>query len=120
MPAGLAPVFDAEEGVLRAIYRDASGAEVMVAVSDEELEFSDVTDEQGGRRAPRPVDGPGDRGDRERPAGAGRPDRSRPPVDGGWYLQAQFPDGTTFVVEAPAAFTQAQVLQFAAQVTYTP
>jgi hypothetical protein len=38
----------------------------------------------------------------------------------GWYLQAQFPDGTTFVVQAPGAFTQDQVLEFAAQVTYTP
>ncbi len=31
----------------------------------------------------------------------------------GWYLQAQFPDGTTFVVQAPAAFTQDQLVAFA-------
>jgi hypothetical protein len=42
------------------------------------------------------------------------------PVDSGWYLQAQFPDGTTFVVQAPKAFTRAQVLAFAEDVTYTP
>jgi hypothetical protein len=41
------------------------------------------------------------------------------PLDSGWYLQAQFPDGTTFVVQAPAAFTQAEVQAFAAEVTYT-
>jgi len=45
-------------------------------------------------------------------------------VDGhfldGWYLQAQFADGTTFVLQAPGAFTQEQVLQLAASVTYTP
>ncbi|NEK84864.1 hypothetical protein GCU60_03655 [Blastococcus saxobsidens] len=38
----------------------------------------------------------------------------------GWYLQAQFPDGTTFVLQAPEAFTQEQVLEMAEQVTYTP
>lgn len=42
------------------------------------------------------------------------------PTDSGWYLQAQFPDGTTFVLQAPEAFTQEQVLAVAAQVTYTP
>jgi hypothetical protein len=42
------------------------------------------------------------------------------PMDSGWYLQAQFTDGTTFVVQAPAAFTQEEVLRFAAEVTYTP
>jgi hypothetical protein len=45
-------------------------------------------------------------------------------VDGhryeGWYLQAQFEDGTTFVVQAPEAFTQEQVVQMAEQVTYNP
>jgi hypothetical protein len=41
-------------------------------------------------------------------------------LDKGWYLQAQFADGTTFVVQAPAAFTQEQVLAFAAQVTHNP
>ena len=35
-------------------------------------------------------------------------------------LQAQFPDGTTFVVQAPDSFTQEQVLQLAETVTYTP
>lgn len=40
------------------------------------------------------------------------------PIDSGWYLRAQFPDGTTFVVQAPAAFTQEEVLRFAAEVTY--
>lgn len=38
----------------------------------------------------------------------------------GWYLQAQFADGTTFVVQAPEAFTQEQVLAMAEQVTYAP
>lgn len=38
----------------------------------------------------------------------------------GWYLQAQFPDGTTFVVQAPEAFTQEQVLAMAEQVTFNP
>ena len=42
------------------------------------------------------------------------------PMDSGWYLQAQFTDGTTFVVQAPAAFTQEEVLRFAGEVTYTP
>jgi hypothetical protein len=41
------------------------------------------------------------------------------PIDSGWFLQAQFPDGRTFVVQAPKAFAQDQVLAFAAQVTYT-
>jgi hypothetical protein len=45
-------------------------------------------------------------------------------VDGhryeGWYLQAQFPDGTTFVVQAPEAFTQEQVLELAESVTHNP
>jgi len=41
------------------------------------------------------------------------------PTDG-WYLQAQFGSSQAFVVQAPAAFTQQQVLAFAAQVTYTP
>ncbi|RZU33846.1 hypothetical protein [Blastococcus saxobsidens] len=45
-------------------------------------------------------------------------------VDGhryeGWYLQAQFEDGTTFVLQAPEAFTKEQVLQMAEQVTYHP
>jgi hypothetical protein len=40
------------------------------------------------------------------------------PRDRGWYLQAQFPDGTTFVVQAPEAFTQEQVVAFAEQVTH--
>jgi hypothetical protein len=37
-----------------------------------------------------------------------------------WYLQAQFADGTTFVVQAPESFTQEQVLQLARTVVYTP
>ncbi|WP_222195676.1 hypothetical protein [Modestobacter italicus] len=38
----------------------------------------------------------------------------------GWYLQAQFTDGTTFVLQVPDAFTQEQVLEFAEQVTHNP
>jgi RNA polymerase sigma factor (sigma-70 family) len=38
----------------------------------------------------------------------------------GWYLQARFPDGTTFVVQAPGALTREQVVKIAEQVTYTP
>ncbi|KQS73703.1 hypothetical protein [Modestobacter sp. Leaf380] len=38
----------------------------------------------------------------------------------GWYLQAQFPDGRTFVVQTPGALTRQQVLELAGQVTYTP
>ena len=38
----------------------------------------------------------------------------------GWYLQAQFEDGTTFVVQAPESFTQEQVLQMAETVVFTP
>lgn len=45
-------------------------------------------------------------------------------VDGhfldGWYLQAQFADGTTFVVQAPGAFTEEQLLRVAESVTYNP
>ena len=51
-----------------------------------------------------------------RPAQLVRTDNG--PRDRGWHLQAQFPDGTTFVVQAPEAFTQEQVLAFAAQVTH--
>jgi hypothetical protein len=54
----------------------------------------------------------------DRPAQLVRTDNG--PMDNGWFLQAQFPDGTTFVVQAPGAFTQDQVLEFAAQVTYSP
>lgn len=39
--------------------------------------------------------------------------------DQGWYLQAQFADGTTFVVQTPESFTRAQVIEFADQVTHT-
>jgi hypothetical protein len=42
------------------------------------------------------------------------------PTHFGWYLQAQFSDGTTFVIQAPETFTQDQVLQLADQVTYHP
>ena len=38
----------------------------------------------------------------------------------GWFLQAQFTDGTTFVVQAPGSFTQEQVLRTAEAVVYTP
>ena len=38
----------------------------------------------------------------------------------GWYLQARFPDGTVFVVQAPGNLTREQVVQVAEQVTYTP
>ncbi|SDO05098.1 hypothetical protein [Geodermatophilus sp. DSM 45219] len=38
----------------------------------------------------------------------------------GWYLQARFPDGTGFVVQAPGDLTREQVVQIAEQVTYTP
>lgn len=38
----------------------------------------------------------------------------------GWFLQARFADGTTFVVEAPGILTPEQVVQIADQVTYTP
>ena len=38
----------------------------------------------------------------------------------GWYLQARFPDGTVFVVQAPGDLTREQVVQVAEQVTYTP
>jgi hypothetical protein len=37
-----------------------------------------------------------------------------------WYLQAQFEDGTTFVLRAPESFTQEQVLQLAETVTFNP
>ncbi|WP_104525540.1 hypothetical protein [Blastococcus atacamensis] len=36
----------------------------------------------------------------------------------GWYLQAQFADGTTFTVQAPDAFTREQVVALAEQVTH--
>jgi hypothetical protein len=38
----------------------------------------------------------------------------------GWFLQARFADGTTFVVEAPGSLSREQVAQIANQVTYTP
>jgi hypothetical protein len=37
-----------------------------------------------------------------------------------WYLQAQFEDGTTFVLQVPDSFTEDQVLQLAETVTYNP
>jgi hypothetical protein len=45
---------------------------------------------------------------------------ARDAADNGWYLQSRFAGGQAFVVQAPAAFTQQQVLAVAAQVTYTP
>jgi hypothetical protein len=53
-----------------------------------------------------------------RPAQLVRTDNG--PRDRGWYLQAQFADGTTFVVQAPEAFTEDQVVAFADQVTHNP
>ncbi|MGY2077797.1 hypothetical protein [Blastococcus sp. SYSU DS0828] len=53
-----------------------------------------------------------------RPAALVRVDNG--PRDRGWFLQAQFEDGTTFTLQVPDAFTQEQVLQFAEQVTYHP
>ena len=41
------------------------------------------------------------------------------PTTNGWYLQAQFPDGTTFVVQAPASFTEADMLAVAGQVRHS-
>ena len=38
----------------------------------------------------------------------------------GWFLQAQFADGTTFVVQAPESFTQEQVLRMAEAVVHNP
>jgi hypothetical protein len=38
----------------------------------------------------------------------------------GWHLQAQFRDGTAFVVDAPGALTADEVADLAEQVTYTP
>ncbi|WP_164703218.1 hypothetical protein [Modestobacter sp. KNN46-3] len=38
----------------------------------------------------------------------------------GWFLQAQFTDGTTFTLQVPDAFTQEQVLEFAEQVKHRP
>ncbi|MDQ1663160.1 MAG: hypothetical protein QOJ68_3140 [Blastococcus sp.] len=42
------------------------------------------------------------------------------PTANGWFLQAQFPDGTTFVVQAPASFTEADMLAVAEQVRHNP
>ncbi|SEL27382.1 hypothetical protein SAMN04515665_110141 [Blastococcus sp. DSM 46786] len=53
-----------------------------------------------------------------RPAALVRVDNG--PRDRGWFLQAQFQDGTTFTLQVPDAFTQEQVLEFAEQVTYHP
>jgi hypothetical protein len=38
----------------------------------------------------------------------------------GWYLQASFPDGTVFALQAPQAFTAEDVLAVAGGITYTP
>ena len=38
----------------------------------------------------------------------------------GWFLQAQFEDGTTFTLQVPGSFTEEQVVQMAEQVTYNP
>jgi hypothetical protein len=37
-----------------------------------------------------------------------------------WQLQAQFEDGTTFTLQVPDSFTEAQVVQMAEQVSYNP
>ena len=42
------------------------------------------------------------------------------PLDRGWFLQAQFEDGTVYELQVPDAFTQEQVVQFAEAVTYHP
>jgi hypothetical protein len=42
------------------------------------------------------------------------------PTANGWFLQAQFPDGRTFVVQAPASFTEADMLAVAEQVRHNP
>jgi hypothetical protein len=44
------------------------------------------------------------------------------PTGCGWYLQARFPDGTVFALQAPEAFTAADVLAVAVavEVTCTP
>jgi hypothetical protein len=54
-----------------------------------------------------------------RPAQLVRVDLATVDHQEGWYLQAQFPDGRTFVVQAPGAFTRDQLLAFAEQVTRT-
>ncbi len=41
-------------------------------------------------------------------------------VDRGWYLQAQFPDGTAFVEQGPETLAREQVVQIAEQITDTP
>ena len=38
----------------------------------------------------------------------------------GWYLQARFPDGTAFVVQAPGDLPREQAVQVAEQVTCAP
>jgi hypothetical protein len=42
------------------------------------------------------------------------------PTGYGWYLQASFPDGTVFALQAPQAFTAEDVLAVAGGITYTP
>jgi hypothetical protein len=42
------------------------------------------------------------------------------PTGYGWYLQASFPDGTAFAVQAPPSFTADDVVAVADQVTYSP
>jgi hypothetical protein len=54
-----------------------------------------------------------------RPAQLVRVDLATQDHQEGWYLQAHFPDGATFVVQAPGAFTRDQLLRFAEQVTHT-
>ena len=46
--------------------------------------------------------------------------RGQGPGMPGWFVQAQFEAGTTFTLQAPDAFTQAQVVEFAEQVSYHP
>jgi hypothetical protein len=53
-----------------------------------------------------------------RPAALVRVDNG--PVERGWFLQAQFEDGTAFTLQVPDAFTEEQVLEFAEQVTHNP
>ena len=44
-----------------------------------------------------------------------------PPLgEGGWVLQARFPDGTVFRVEAPGTLTREEVVAIADEVSHTP
>ena len=53
-----------------------------------------------------------------RPAALVRTDHG--PGHGGWFIQAQFEDGTAYTLQVPDAFTKEQVVEFAEAVTYHP